>query len=86
MFQTQLIKNGLLRAQISAAQTPSPDYSVRRAKALCVSQVQVLSEKLSGHLSSYQDDQKGNGLIEALGTEAHQGWVSKPTGRNMCEA
>ena len=49
-------------------------------------QVQVLSEKLSGHLSSYQDDQKGNGLIEALGTEAHQGWVSKPTGRNMCEA
>jgi hypothetical protein len=39
---------------------PSAHYSVRREKALCVSQVQVLSGESSGHPSSYQDDQKGN--------------------------
>jgi hypothetical protein len=39
---------------------PRPHYSVRREKALCVSQVQVLSGELSGHPSSYQDGQKGN--------------------------
>ena len=38
----------------------NPHYSVRREKALCVSQVQVLSGELSGHPSSYQDGQKGN--------------------------
>jgi len=38
----------------------NPHYSVRREKALCVSQVQVLSGELSGHPSSYQDDPKGN--------------------------
>ena len=42
------------------AANPSQDYSVRREKALCVSQVQVLSGELSGHPSSYQDGQKGN--------------------------
>lgn len=65
---------------------PSQDYSVRREKALCVSQVQVLSEKLSGHLSSYRGSRKGNRPTEALGTEAHRGWVREPTGRNMREA
>ena len=46
----------------------NPHYLVRREKALCVSQVQVLSGELpacapadrSGHPSSDQDDQKGN--------------------------
>jgi hypothetical protein len=64
----------------------SPHYSVRREKALCVSQVQVLSGELSGHPSRDQDGQKGHGLVEALGTEAHRGWVSEPTGRNTREA
>jgi len=59
---------------------------VRREKALCVSQVQVLSGELSGHPSSYRDGQQGNRLVEALGTEARFGWVSERTGRNMCEA
>jgi len=36
------------------------DYSVRREKALCVSQVQVLSGELSGHPSSYRGSRKGN--------------------------
>ena len=65
---------------------PNPHYSVRREKALCVSQVQVLSGELSGHLGSYRNGQKGNRLVEALGTEAHRGWVSEPTGRNRREA
>jgi len=39
---------------------------VRREKALCVSQVQVLSGELSGHPSRYRDGQKGNRLVEAL--------------------
>jgi len=33
---------------------------VRCEKELCVLQVQVLPGELSGHLSSYRDDQKGN--------------------------
>ena len=41
-------------------QLPSPDYSVRREKALCDLQVQVLPGELSGPPSSYQGDQKGN--------------------------
>jgi len=65
---------------------PNPHYSVRREMALCVSQVQVLSGELSGHLGSYRNGQKGNRLVEALGTEAHLGWVSEPTGRNRREA
>jgi hypothetical protein len=64
----------------------NPHFSVRREKVLCVRQVQVLSEKLSVYLSSYQDGQTGNHLVEALGTKAHHGWVSKSTGRNMREA
>jgi hypothetical protein len=64
----------------------SPHYSVRRGKALCVSQVQVLSGESSGHPSSYQDGMKGNRHVEALGTATHFGWVSEPTGRNTCEA
>ena len=64
----------------------SPHYSVRREKALCVSQVQVLSGELSGHPSRYRDGQQGNQLVEALGTKAHRRWVSERTGRNVCEA
>ena len=54
----------------TALMDPNPHYSVRREKALCVSQVQVLSGESSGHPSSYRGSRKGNRSTEALGTEA----------------
>jgi hypothetical protein len=62
------------------------DYSVRREQALGGSPVPVLSGEWSGHPRRDRAGQQGNRLVEALETEAHVGWVSELTGRNLCEA
>ena len=60
-------------------------FQVRREGAVFLP-VQVRPGELSVHPGSYRGGEAGNRLAEALGTEAHQGWVCESTGRNACEA
>jgi hypothetical protein len=55
-------------------------------KSESVQPVQVRSKEVSVHLGSYPGGGKGNRAAEALGTNAHVGWVSKCAGRNASEA
>jgi hypothetical protein len=64
----------------------SPENSARREKVPCHLRVGVPPGELSVDPSSYRGGEEGNRIAEALGTEAHLGWVCKPTGRNMSEA
>jgi len=55
-------------------------------KSESVQPVQVRSKEVSVRLGSYLGGGEGNRVVEAPGTEAHFGWVSKCAGRNVSEA
>ena len=61
-------------------------YGECAVKGESVQPVQVRSKEVSVRLGSYLGGGKGNRAVEAPGTNAHVGWVSKCAGRNASEA